>query len=366
MQIKKHQDQELLLEAIPIDKKKGFLPMLVVMLGFAFFSASILSGGKLGTSLKIQDFIIAILVGNMTLCVYTGLLAYMAADTGLSTRLLAHYSFGEKGSYLVSFLLGATQVGWFGVGIAMFAVLVQKETGIPVSLLVAISGLLMTTTAYFGMKSLTLLSIIAVSAIAILGSMSVGIAVDNMGGISRLLEIVPGESMGAVIVVCVASFISVGTLTPDFIRFLKNKKVALTTNNNTFYASGLGSTSIIKIPRNKLVIAKGIIGTLLALTLYNNFMGWLGLLNILIPSIGGVIIADYFILRKRKYMPMENTVFTSVNKIAVLAWALGAAAAYFLPGIAPINSVVIAVIAYVSLTKVSKMMRTEIGMQNSL
>ena len=72
--------------------------MLVVMLGFAFFSASMLAGGDLGTSLKMGDFVKAVLFGNIILCIYTGLLAYMAGDTGLSTHLLARYSFGEKGS----------------------------------------------------------------------------------------------------------------------------------------------------------------------------------------------------------------------------------------------------------------------------
>ncbi|MDI8746333.1 cytosine permease, partial [Salmonella enterica subsp. enterica serovar Montevideo] len=41
---------------------------------------------------------------------------YIGAKTGLSTHLLARYSFGVKGSWLPSLLLGGTQVGWFGVG----------------------------------------------------------------------------------------------------------------------------------------------------------------------------------------------------------------------------------------------------------
>ena len=100
--------------------------MLVVMLGFAFFSASMLAGGNIGTSLNMSDFIKAVIFGNILLCIYTGLLAYIAGDTGLSTHLLARYSFGEKGSYLLSGLVSITQVGWFGVGVAMFAIPVSK------------------------------------------------------------------------------------------------------------------------------------------------------------------------------------------------------------------------------------------------
>lgn len=419
-QKQQHQDHDFALSAIPDSNKKGFLAMLVVMLGFTFFSASMLSGGTLGTSLALKEFFFVVLAGNLILCIYTGLLAYIAGDTGLSTHLLARYSFGEKGSYLVSFLLGATQVGWFGVGVAMFAIPVEKVTGIPVPVLVLVAGLLMTATAYFGMKSLMILSMIAVPAIAVLGSFSVGLAVNSVGGLGGLLEIQPQETMGmgAAIAVCVGSFISGGTLTPDFTRFAKNKKIATTTtaiaflvgnslmfifgavgamvtgqadiaevmflqglivpaiiilglniwttNDNALYASGLGFSNITKQPKNRLVIINGVVGTLLAVFLYNNFMGWLGFLNTFMPSIGGVIIADYFIIRGRKYIPMENMLFTSVNKVAIVAWLLGVAGAHFLPGIAPINSVLVSIVAYVGITKIAKLSRTELGMQNHM
>ena len=161
MSKKQHQDHDYSLESIPQEAKKGFLSMLVVMLGFAFFSASMLAGGNIGTSLNMTDFIKAVIFGNILLCIYTGLLAYIAGDTGLSTHLLARYSFGEKGSYLLSFLVAVTQIGWFGVGVAMFAIPVSKVTGINLWTLIIVSGLLMTATAYFGMKSLTILSMIA-------------------------------------------------------------------------------------------------------------------------------------------------------------------------------------------------------------
>lgn len=133
--------------------KKGFFSMFVVMLGFTFFSASMLTGGNLGTGLPLKDFFIAVLIGNLILACYTGLLAYIGADTGLSMHLLARYSFGEKGSYLASFITSITQIGWFGVGIAMFAIPVANRFNVNLYLLVGITGILMTATAYFGMKS---------------------------------------------------------------------------------------------------------------------------------------------------------------------------------------------------------------------
>lgn len=408
MKQRQHEDHDFSLGAVASSYKKGFFAMLVVMLGFTFFSASMLSGGTLGTSMSLKDFFIAVLIGNIILCVYTGLLAYIAGDTGLSTHLLARYSFGEKGSYLVSFLLGATQIGWFGVGAAMFAIPVSKVTGMSVGVLVTIAGLLMTGTAYFGMKSLMILSAVAVPAIAILGSTSVGMAISSVGGMEGLMAITPTETMAmsAAVAVVVGSFISGGTLTPDFTRFAKNKRVGVsttviaflvgntlmfafgaigamvtgqadisevmflqglivpaiivlglniwTTNDNALYASGLGFSNITKQPKNKLVIINGVVGTLLAVILYNNFMSWLTLLNTFMPSIGGVIIADYFFIHKGKYTSLEKANIKAVNKPGIIAWALGVLAAHFLPGITPINAVVAAIVGYVLLTVVFK------------
>ena len=75
--------------------------------------------------------------------IYTSFLGYIGAKTGLTTHILARYSFGIRGSWLPSLLLGGTQVGWFGVGVAMFAIPVNKVTGIDVNYLILGSGLLM-------------------------------------------------------------------------------------------------------------------------------------------------------------------------------------------------------------------------------
>lgn len=407
MSKKQHQDQDYSLEAIPSSAKKGFIPMLVVMLGFTFFSASMLAGGTLGTSLSIGKFMSSVFIGNLILCVYTGLLAYIAGDTGLSTHLLARYSFGEKGSYLVSFLVSATQVGWFGVGVAMFAIPVSKVTGIDVGILVLVSGLLMTATAFFGMKSLTILSMIAVPSIAILGSVSVTRAIGDVGGIVELLNIEPTGTMtmSAALSLCVGTFISGGTLTPDFTRFSKNKKVAVsttviaflvgnslmllfgavgamvtgqadiaevmfmqgliipaivilglniwTTNDNALYGSGLGFSNITKKPKSMMVIMNGIIGTILALFLYNNFMGWLNFLNSFIPATGAVIIADYFIVNKRSYKNFSSMKFKKININAIIAWGLGVLGAFLLPGITPLNSVLISIVSYSIMNKIN-------------
>lgn len=405
---KNNVDYDFSLQVVPEGSKRGFWSMLVVMLGFTFFSASMWTGGTLGTGLKAREFIIAVLLGNLILGVYTSLLAYIASSTSLSTHLLSRYAFGEKGSYLVSFLLASTQIGWFGVGVAMFALPVQKVTGINLYILIAVSGLLMTCSAYFGIKTLTILSIIAVPSIAALGGFSVLEAVESVGGMSGLMAIEPKSAIGisAALTLCVGSFISGGTLTPDFSRFSKSKKVGVTTtwiafflgnslmfifgavgamvtgqsdisevmflqglilpaiiilgfniwttNDNALYASGLGFSNITKLPKGKLVMFNGFLGTIGSLYLYNNFVGWLTFLGSFIPPIGGIIIADYFFVNRENYKFFEGKKFEAVNTHSIVAWVIGVLAAKFIPGIPPLNGVIFAAVGYVMISKVMK------------
>ncbi|WP_240375989.1 cytosine permease [Bacillus piscicola] len=401
-------DKEFSLEPVPQSHRNGFWKMLVVMLGLTFFSASMWSGGTLGVGLTFTQFILVVLAGNLVLGLYTGSLAYIAAKTGLSTHLLARYAFGEKGSYLSSFMLGATQVGWFGVGAAMFALPVQIVTGINEYALIFISGILMTATAYFGMQALAILSFIAVPSIAILGSFSVFKATDNVGGFQGLIDYQPAEFMGlaAAVTVCIGSFISAGTLTPDFTRFAKNKTSGVvttliaffignslmfvfgaigaistgesdisevmftqgliipaiivlgfniwTTNDNALYASSLGFSNITKISKNKIVIFNGLIGTVFAMWLYNNFTGWLDFLGTFLPPIGAIILADFFIVNKRAYKAYQAMQFKAVRWSALSAWAIGILAAHFIPGIAPINALIASALSYVIIVKITE------------
>lgn len=395
-------DHDYALTHVHEKEKKGFFSMFVVMLGFTFFSASMLTGGNLGTGLPLKDFFIAVLIGNFILACYTGALAYMGAESGLSMHLLARYSFGEKGSYIASFVTSITQIGWFGVGIAMFAIPIANRLNINLYLLVGITGVLMTATAYFGMKSLTILSAIAVPAIAVLGSTSAFMAADSVGGLQGLMSIEPSNKMTLVtaVTLCVGSFISGGTATPDFARFAKTKKTAVwttviaffignslmflfgavgamvtgnsdiadvmfsqglvvpaiivlglniwTTNDNSIYTAGLGLSNITKLPKNKLVIACGLIGTVGAIWLNNNFVGFLNLLNSMLPPVGGILIADYFLINKRKYESIENTKFIDINWVAVVAFISGFVAANFINvGIIAINAIVVTIVVYV-------------------
>ena len=403
------QDKEFSLTAVPQSSRKGFWNILVVMVSLSFFSASMWSGGTLGEGLSLLNFIWIVLAGNLILGLYTGSLAYISAKTGLSTHLLARYAFGKEGSYITSFLLAATQVCWFGVGLAMFAVPVSMATGVNVYILIGVFGTLMTISSIFGLKALAILGFISVPTIAVFGIYSTSDAVASMGGMEALMAYEPSQTMSIALAltICVGSFISAGTLTPDFTRFSKTAKSAVsstviaffignslmflfgaigamafgitdisevmmlqglmipaiivlglniwTTNDSALYASGLGFANIFKLPKKYIVVFNGFLGTIAAMWLYNNFVGFLTLLGSALPSIGAIILTDYFIVRKRQYASIESANFKALNPVAIIAWIAGALLANFVPGIPPLNALIGTSVIYAVGMKLAEM-----------
>lgn len=398
------EDSEYSLSKVPNEKKtQGIWAAMVVLVGFTFFTPSMTAGGNLGIGLNFSDFFTAVVVGNAFLGVYCGVLAYIGQKTGLTLDLLGRHSFGNIGSYLPSALISFTQIGWFGVGVAMFAIPVSKMTGIPVWVLIVITGVVMTVTAYRGIKALAVLGSIAVPLIAILGVYSVNWGVEKMGGFLEIFSENPTNplTLSSGIAIVVGSFVSGGTATPNFTRFAKDSKTAVvatvvaffvgnsimmifgavggavtgvpdifdililqglaipaaitlglniwTTNNNALYTAGLGVSNITKINMKPMVLLGGGVGTVTAVWLYYNFVGFLNLLSGMIPPVGAVIILHY-IMHKDEYGTTKN--ISDFNMSGILAVIIGALIGIFVPfGIKPINSLVSAAIIFIILDK---------------
>ena len=342
-------DSEYSLSAVPSSKKtQGLWAAMVVLVGFTFFTPSMTAGGNLGIGMNMMNFFTAMIIGNAFLGVYCGTLGYIGQKTGLTLDLLGHHSFGTTGSFLSSALISFTQIGWFGVGVAMFAIPVSGLTGIPVWLLIVITGIVMTLTAYYGIKALAVLGSIAVPLIALLGVFSLNWGITKVGGFMNIFPENPATplSLATGIAIVVGSFISGGTATPNFTRFSKSAKIAVvatvvaffvgnsimmifgavggavtgvadifdililqglaipavitlglniwTTNNNALYTAGLGVSNITKVPMKPMVLLGGVVGTVTAVWLYYNFVGFLNLLSGMIPPVGAVIILHYF------------------------------------------------------------------------
>ena len=391
--------------------------IFMVMLGFTFFSASMWAGQNLAAGLDFKGFILALLLGGTILAAYTGSLGFIGAESGLSLDELARKSFGSRGSLLPSAMISFTQIGWFGVGLAMFAIPVAKEIlQLEVTadympwqgyLLILGAGLLMTASAYFDIKGLTVVSYVAVPAVAILGTAAMILAVKN-GEASLVEQFAQGSKTLGVLAgagLVVGSFVSGGTATPNFTRFAKNAKVGCivtiiafflgnslmfffgavssiyaggndifevmlnlnmfyfavlvlglniwTTNDNALFTSGLGLSNIFGLPKKRMVLLAGIIGTVAAEWLYWNFCDWLTALNCTLPPVGIILIISYF--SNRQAYRDGTLAEPKVCWPAIVGVILGALVANLVKwGLPSINGMAVAALCYLVGNKISK------------
>lgn len=392
-------DEDYAFEAVPRSGRRGFWAVGFVMLGFTFFSASMSVGAKLGNGLDLRGFVLATTIGGALLAVYTGALAYIGAKSGLSMDLIAQRAFGVRGSYLPSALISLTQMGWFGVGVAMFALPTAELLGVPAWLVVLVAGGLMTASAYFGIRAIEIVSFVSVPLIALLGTWSMISAAEQGGGLSQVFGTSDGMPLLTGIGLVIGSFVSGGTATPNFTRFAATPRSAVlttviaffvgntlmfgfgavggaftgrddifyvmiaqglavpaivvlganiwTTNNNALYTSGLGFSNITKAPRRPLVLVAGVLGTVGAIWLYDNFVGWLTFLSAALPPVGAVFIAD-FLRRPASYeqgaRPREGIVVGAV--VGIVA---GGLVGSFLPvGVGSLVAMLIALVCYLA------------------
>ena len=347
-------DPDYPLTPVPAGARKSFFSLAVVLLGFTIFTPTMLAGAELGTAFSFWDLTLVILAGSIVLGAYVAAMGYVGARTGLTTVVMARYSFGDRGSKLASLLLGGTQIGWYGVIVGTIGDLTAEAAGwesygAKASVMIAASAL-MCVTACYGYRGMYWVSLVSTPLILALAVWVVFRSLDEVGGFDGLTAVEPTTSMtfAVAITTVVGTFVSAGTQAPNWTRFGRTGMQALwacvigflvgnglmiffgaigaitfgegdfvlvlyelglvgwglvllfgnlwKSNADTAYAFGVAGAEMFEKPRKTPFIVGGsIIGTVLALTgVQNHLVEYLGLLGTFIPPLGGVIIADFW------------------------------------------------------------------------
>ncbi len=398
--------QDYPLTEIPDGARKGFWSNAVVLLGFTFFTATMWGGGKLGVGMKFwPDLVGVILVGNLLLGLYVAVLGLAAYRTGLNTVLMARFCFGEWGSKGSDLLLGLTQVGWYGWGTATVAIMLVKMLHLPpqfdIPLMLAF-GFLFCWTAYIGYRGLEVLSIVAVPVMTALLMWSMARATRDVGGWQNLLAIQPREalSVSAGITIVFGTFASGGTQATNWTRFARSawgaglaslaaffvgnglmifsgaytaliynqadivEVLALqglmgwgvvmlllniwTTQDNTIYNFSVAGCNLCRTSRRQAFTLGGAaIGTIIAiLGIYDNLVPYLLVLGTLIPPLGGIIMADFWIVNRGRYPRLQAVAMPRVNWAGVITYGLAVLISVAAPGVPPVNGILSGLILY--------------------
>ncbi|TYT60408.1 cytosine permease [Natrialba swarupiae] len=388
-------DPDYPLDHVPKDERKGLVSLSAVLLGLVFFAGTMWAGAEVSAAMGFQEMLSAMVVGHIILGGYVALLCAISAKAGLTTVLLARYSFGRVGAKMADLLLGGTQVGWFGVTIPMVAIPTATyfglETGSLISALIVTWGVLHMLTAYFGYDGMEKLSYVAVPFLVVVGVLSIYLAVGDAGGIDGLLAQTGGGEMsfGLAVTIVVGTFISAGTQAPNWARFAINSRVAFwagliaflvgnsflflsgavggavydvtpqgdlyevlvaqglatvglialilniwTTNDNAAYAFSVAGAEAFEFDRKRpFVIAGCLVGIGLALAGADTLLlPWLELLGQYIPPLGAIIIADFLLCWRDGIPRMGDVQFTNIRWTSILAYGAGCLAAILTAG----------------------------------
>ncbi|WP_137290567.1 cytosine permease [Natronorubrum halophilum] len=388
-------DPDYPLDHVPKDERKGLVSLSAVLLGLVFFAGTMWAGAEVSAAMGFREMLSAMVVGHIILGGYVALLCGISARAGLTTVLLARYSFGRIGAKWADLLLGGTQVGWFGVTIPMVAVPTATYLGLEsaamLSGLIVVWGVMHMMTAYFGYDGMEKLSYIAVPFLVIVGVLSIVLALGDAGGLDGLLSQVGGGEMsfGLAVTIVVGTFISAGTQAPNWARFAVSSRVAFwagliaflvgnsflflsgavggavydvtpqgdlyevlvaqglatvglialilniwTTNDNAAYAFSVAGAEAFDFDRKRpFVIAGCFVGIGLALAGADSLLlPWLELLGQYVPPLGAIIIADFLLCWRRSIPRMDDIRFTSVRWTSVLAYVAGCLVAVLTAG----------------------------------
>ena len=401
------------LSAVPQSDRKPFWSLSLLLMGFALTSTTLFAGGAIGPSFSFPQILAIIVIGNLILGGYCAALGYIAARSGLTTVLMARFSFGDVGSRWVDFVLGFTQIGWYAFTTAIIVqVLLElmgvSGTGLPYVLLVFFFNYAFCATAYIGYRAIDWLSRLAVPAMLILVAASLWLAFGDYS--SAAIPEPTGElSMGAALAVVIGTFISGGTQATNWSRFADSGRNAIistlsafmlvngilvfagafctlvygsedlikamatqgilaggvillilnvwTTQDNTIYAFSVAGANMFRTSkRHAFVLGGATFALVLTLSgIYDLLPTYLILLGTFIPPVGGIIMIDFW-LRYRGRFPRLSTRLPAFNWAGVIAYVIGSAVAYVTSnmeiGIGPVNGIVVAAVLYAILYRV--------------
>ena len=400
------------LEAVPQSDRQPWFTIALIWIGTMICVPGLMIGGALITGLTVMQAFWAGVIGYSIVVLYMSFQGMQAADLGRPTVSLASSSFGETGSRVViSFVLGIATLGWFGVqanlcGVAFSNILASwLGINLPVWISSLIWGVIMLTTAIYGFNALKYLNYIAVPSLIILSLYGTFISLSTYGS-DILFSYQPPQPFPFIqgVALAVGTFAVGGVIAGDYSRYAVGRKDAIlssvlgvlpagvgmlvmggvmavvagtyditvilanlgvpliglivlilatwTTNTVNAYSGGLAITNMFNLGDSNRALATGIagaLGTLLAIAgIIDYFINYLLVLTSAIPAVAGVMIADYWIVKKGDASKWNKV--PGVNWVGIISWLLGVVAGNVIKvGVGPLSGIVVSLVAYIIL-----------------
>lgn len=411
-----HADDFALSRVTP-DAQKHWFGIAVQRFGQVSALSQFLLGATLGYAMTFSEAFLALLLGSIILEVIMCIVGIIGQKEGLNTALLARWTgFGEIGASLVGLAIGISLIGWFGIQSAISAESLESLLPgvMPIWAWSLLFGLAVTAIVAVGFVGMQWLANITVPLFLVLVGWSIisELSTHSIGDL--LTSPAPGPTMsvwqGTAIV---AGGLIVGAIiTADMTRFNRSKGdvvkqtvvgvtlgefviglsgvllahaaqsgniVAIVTssvgligliivitgtlkiNDWNLYSSTLGLVNFIStafgknLHRVTTTIVLGVVGSVLAAAgILSQFTEFLIILGVAFPPIAGIMVAEYFLVRRWRgeldasraegRLPLTAP---RIVPVTLVIWLVSALVGYFVTwGIPAISSLVLSIVLY--------------------
>ena len=382
--------------------------------GLALSLTGLLLGVDLGKQLGLAASTVAFILGGLVLATIAATTGYVGVRARLSSYMLIRFAFGTRGSQIVNFCMALSLFGWFGVNASLFgeaaAELWTTLTGntYPTSWFIVLGGILMTSGAALGFKSLKFLSImlVPVQLLVLLWLTKItvsGTSVAELQGFIATGDVSIGDAISAVI----GSWVVGAVNQPDLCRYGKTLRDSIIAAAIPFLAAasriyvvaaaagiwsgeddllkvmialGMGGAAFIFILFSSwitnaanlygcslslnavftglrewhIAIASGVLGTITALMgILDRFVDFVWSLGIIFTPVAGIYLIDFFLLRRDMYLSGETDDDYPTSIAAFIAWFAGIGVAFIagrdvvtLTGTAALDSLIVTSLVY--------------------
>lgn len=351
------------LRPIPMEERMDWKSMAFIQAGICVCVPAFLLGALLAESMNIWPAIIAGSLGYLIVVIIMAVVGALGSDLGAATCTTCFSGMGVKGTrFIVSLVFAINLIGWFGINNAVcgeaFSNVLLDTLGInlPYAASSVIWGLIMLSTAVFGMGAIEKLDKISIPALMLIMLLGTYLVIQQYGWsevnneVDQTMSFMAGVGLSF-------NFYAIGAITPcDFSRFQKSRKDVAksvflgvlpmgvftlvlgiimtkiandydismvlihvgipvlgiasmilstwTTNSTNAYTGGLNTIMAFNLPDNRrreVTFVVGMIGIVLGATGVLDYIeSILSMLACIACPIGGVMIADYFIIGKGK------------------------------------------------------------------
>ncbi|HEY2402747.1 MAG TPA: cytosine permease, partial [Steroidobacteraceae bacterium] len=378
----------------------------LILMGALIALPAFVMGAKLNEAMGTRDSMIAAGAGGFILSCIAASAAVIGSRSRLSSYQLILAAFGYRGGKLVNACLSVVMVGWFAVVASLFGDAALRAAGglvtLNASTWVAIGCVLMTATTLTGFRALDILAMLTtpLKVILLVATVVASWTLTHGSGLwvapahhqltipQGISFVVGGVIVGALLTpdlarlattrfqAALACFLAFAVGQPlvliltgiparlagesDLVLIMLRLGLGLpailivvlaawSSNAYNLYAITLVFRTLTHHAVWKLAAFGGALGAVLALAgLAQRLTPFLLVLSVAIPPIAGVYIAAYYIAWGRG----EPQVRRAWRVDSLLAWLAGVAAAglgFSLSGVTAVDSLVVAMVAYVAL-----------------